>query len=78
MNKIVRDYYPVKRLPQDLREEVGNAEYVRLVIENVDARPPLSKDALKRLLKEAREHARGVTTEEAVSRIRALRDEWDD
>ena len=78
MNKIVRDHYPVSRLPQDLQAEIGKAKYVRVVIEQEESRPTPSREDLLRLLEDARGSARGITTEEAVSRVRALRDEWDD
>ena len=78
MNKIVREHYPVSRLPQDLQNEIGEAQYVRVVIEDNEARPPLSKDEAVALLAEARQSAKGISTEEAVARVRALRDEWDD
>ena len=77
MNKIVRERYPVNRLPQELQDEVGEAEYVRLVID-IDPPPPPTRERLTRLLEEARKNAVGITTEEAVARVRALRDEWDD
>ncbi len=78
MNKIVRDHYPVSQLPQDLQAEIGPAKYVRLVIENEEPGDKASREELLRLLKSARGSARGIPIEEAVSRVRALRDEWDD
>lgn len=78
MNKIVREHYPVSMLPADLQDEVGEAQYVRVVIEDTEAKPPLSKDEAIALLAEARRSAKGISTEEAVARVRALRDEWDD
>lgn len=76
MNKIVREHYPVDRLPEDLREGI-EGPYVRVTIdrENVSS-------ASKKLLTyediRARVKPRGTTTEEAVKRIRELRDEWED
>jgi hypothetical protein len=78
MNKVVRDHYPVSKLPEDLREEVGDVQSVRLILEPID--PPES--SLTEIIERARRlRAEGkiqpVTTEDAVARVRALRDEWD-
>ena len=79
MNKIVVEHYPVERLPEDLREGFGRGDSVRVTVE---ADPPVAMTAaevvatMKRRLAD-RDNA-GVTVGEAVARIRALRDEWDD
>jgi hypothetical protein len=78
MNKVVRDHYPVSLLPEDLREQVGNVKSVRVTLEPTDS----SEVSLSEIIERARRlRAEGkikpVTTEEAVARIRALRDEWD-
>lgn len=84
MNKIVREHYPVERLPEDLRLLVGAAQSVKIEItEDTDMpRAPLTRDQAVALMRESqREHAaRGtsVSSEQAVRRIRELRDEWDD
>jgi len=78
MNKIIREHYPVSRLPADLQEEVGAAKFVHLVIDIETPSPPPSREKLLELLSEARKFAPGISTEEAVARVRALRDEWDD
>ncbi|MEI5667618.1 hypothetical protein WBO78_21905 [Bosea sp. CCNWLW174] len=78
MNKIVREHYPVEKLPEDLRIAVGTATSVRLTIET----PETSTDSCTRsALRRARELVRSgqikrVTSQEAVDRIRKLRDEW--
>jgi len=77
MNKIVREHYPVSMLPADLQEEVGDAKCVHLVID-VEAPAAPSREKLMELLSEVRKSAPGITTEHAVARVRALRDEWDD
>jgi len=75
MNKIVREHYPVDRLPEDLREGI-EGPYVSVVIETEKSapRPQLTWQELRAKLKERQV---SVTTEEAVARIRALRDEWE-
>lgn len=77
MNKIVREHYPASKLPAELREGIAAGASVRVTIEE-EVRKPLSRDELSKSLFEARKNAPGVTVEEAVARIRELRDEWDD
>ncbi len=75
MNKIVREHYPVEKLPEDLREGI-EGRYVRVTLvpeEDTPARKPLTYAEIRACVK-----PRGTTAEEAVSRIRELRDEWDD
>ena len=78
MNKIVREHYPVEKLPEDLRAVIGKATSVRLTIEPAEAsETSCTRSALQR----ARELVRSgqikrVTSQEAVDRIRKLRDEW--
>lgn len=98
MNKIVRDHYPVDRLPSDLREGLSDRSTVRVVIEVEDiskndaddrlggfadlqqtpARPMTAADTVNLIAEYRRENSERVTVEEAVARIRRLRDEWDD
>lgn len=88
MNKIVREHYPVEKLPEDLRPLVEGADEVTVILavedddEDENAPPPLSTaDAvalMRQMQREAAAEGRSVTTEEAVRRIRELRDEWDD
>lgn len=92
MNKIVREHYPVSKLPEELRQAFTGVETVRLVVE--EESPQLTGAAAVAAM-EAKYQAhmaqlsssgpidyskhRGKTTiEEAVARIRELRDEWDD
>jgi hypothetical protein len=82
MNKIVFEHYPVSKLPADLRAGLGENAKVRVVIE-VDE--PAKGDAIRNLeallWKRSQNPASfsgNVTIEEAVARIRELRDEWDD
>lgn len=98
MNKVVREHFPVSKLPDELREEFAGFETVTLVGEK-DAPEPVHKPAespyhdydemmagikpmtWKELYADMQaspeKYNRGVTIEEAVARVRALRDEWD-
>lgn len=76
MNRIVKKHYPASQLPKDLRDGLDPSSQVRITIEEERANP--TSEELTALLLEARKKARGITTEEAVARIRELRDEWDD
>ena len=92
MNKIVREHYPVSELPEELRKEFEGVETVRLVVE--EERPQLTgAAAIAALGAKYRKHwadtaasgpidyarHRGQTTiEEAVARVREIRDGWDD
>ena len=84
MNKIVRQHYPVEKLPEDLRSLVGDAASVtvELTEEHGAVLKPLTQQEAVALMRQSqREHAvqgTSVTAEEAVRRIRELRDEWDD
>jgi len=83
MNKIVREHYPVERLPEDLRAELAGQSTVTVTIEEEPPKQPVSvRSPLTDVLAEARRLReagviKSVTAEEAVARIRALRDEWD-
>jgi hypothetical protein len=84
MNKIVREHYPVENLPADLREGLGDGETVRVVIE-VDAptwedapKPRTVKETLEQLEKLRQGRTPDPDVTEAVSRVRALRNEWED
>lgn len=88
MNKIIRDHYPVEKLPADLRQGFSARATVRVVIEEEPV--PASAEPLsgggKMTIADTLEMIRAyhalarpsVSSEEAVARIRALRDEWDD
>lgn len=78
MNRIVKEYYPASKLPVGLREGIDPQVHVTVtVIEEEDRKTP-TRERLKQLLDDARNNAEGISTEEAVARIRELRDEWDD
>ncbi|WFS22710.1 hypothetical protein [Rhizobium rhododendri] len=86
MNKLVRDHYPVSKLPEDLREGFNPVGTVRVVIEvedrvpalHIETKPMTGKDVVEAIRSYKALGGPSVTTEEAVARIRALRDEWDD
>jgi hypothetical protein len=72
MNKIVRQHYPVSRLPEDLRGGLAADAFVTVVISTGGAAQPSFRS-----LFEALEPSR-VSSDEAVARVRALRDEWEE
>ena len=78
MNKVVLEHYPASKLPNELRGGIALGASVRVTIEEESQRKPMTRDELLRSLREARAKAKGVTIEEAVARVRELRDEWDD
>ena len=73
--KIIRDDYPVERLPEDLRAELGDVTRVRVTVEA----PAGSLDALRARVKALQDAGllRIETIEDTTERTRALRDEWD-
>lgn len=77
MNKVVREHYPVSQLPADLRSQFPEGASVTVTIED-EIRNPLSREQLMEMFRKARKTAPGTTLEEAVARVRALRDEWED
>jgi len=77
MNKIVREHYPVEKLPEDLRAELGLARTVTLVIESED-RP--SREAERKAAIDELRRLRSTlkpSENDSVARVRQLRDEWD-
>ena len=94
MNKIVREHYPVANLPEDLRAELAGLETVTLVIESADGKVAERQDIWTTPIGQLRPRTpaeikadfenylasapRSVSVEEAVVRVRELRDEWDD
>ena len=86
MNRIVRDHYPVEKLPADLREGLAGHATVRIEIEvepeaaagQSPQRVTTLKETLEMIAKYRAKGHPSVSSEEAVARIRELRDEWDD
>jgi hypothetical protein len=76
MNKIVIKHYPASKLPDDLREGIAPWVSVKVTVE-VETAARLSIEELVRRSRELQKSSPGTTIEEAVARIRALRDEWD-
>ena len=87
MNKIVREHYPVEKLPEDLRVHFSQDALVTIQLQqeeaNVQFAPPTTpmstRDvaALIRGLHENRPD-KGRSMDDIVAEVRALRDEWDD
>ena len=98
MNKIMREHYPVSKLPEELQKEFAGFETVTVVGDTSGSEPTLKPAAegyhdyeemmadIKPMTWEElyadrvanpEKYSRGVTIEEAVARIRELRDEWD-
>lgn len=75
MNKIMRDHYPVRSLPEDLRHGLDPTSYVRIVIDELEDTIG-RKRALAEMLADARRAP--PIGDDPVARIRELRDEWDD
>ncbi|ATQ67505.1 MULTISPECIES: hypothetical protein [Methylosinus] len=71
--KIVREHYPTSRLPEDLREEIGDNAMVTvtIVVEPVEGR---KSDWFSRHAHIQRDHFK--STEEVNEYVRSLRDEW--
>ncbi len=78
MNKIVRQHYPVDKLPLDLRESAGSVKTVTVTIE-VEEEVPISRSASNVLaeMMRVRDQLPELPEVDAAARIRKLRDEWD-
>lgn len=78
MNKIVHEHLKASELPERLREGIDAAATVTVIVQEESKGERLPRDELRRLLVEARHNASGISTDEAVARVRKLRDEWED
>lgn len=78
MNKVVKEHYPVADLPADLRASFPGSGYVKVTVEVETPRKSLAELLAELPQRNPQETSRGVTLDEAVARVRALRDEWDD
>jgi hypothetical protein len=82
MNKIVVEHYPASKLPVELREGIDPDGRITVTVAEEETRAARVMtleeifDEVTRLKQEGR--IKPVTLEEAVARIRTLRDEWDD
>lgn len=73
MNKIVREHYPVSKLPEDLRVGLDQVDSVRITVEVLS--PAGGEDRpLTRIMEEMRACRRSDI--DPVGRIREIRDEW--
>jgi hypothetical protein len=75
MNKTIHEHYPASNLPDELREGIDPNRHVTVTVVEEEQRP--SREHLVQLLEEARKRSRfvgDVSTEDAVRRIRDLRD----
>ena len=82
MNKIVKEHYPASKLPVELREGIDPAGHVTVTVV-AEEKPPdhvMTLEEIRAEVRKLRQEARiePVTPDEAVARIRALRDEWDE
>lgn len=76
MNKIVLEHYPASKLPEELRGSIAPGASVTVTIEEEAAASP-DREKLLALIRRAQRNAKPVSLEEAVQRVRELRDEWD-
>jgi hypothetical protein len=72
MNKVVKEHYPIERLPADLRAGLGEHGWVRIEIEPDREGPPQKK--LSPLLVGSGQNVHGDVAA-VVSNIRALRED---
>ena len=79
MNVPVLHNVPVANLSDDLQRKLQGVETVTITPEQ-RSRKPMTKKEFQQSLQHVQEQhrGRGVTIEEAVARVRELRDEWDD
>ena len=75
MNKIVLEHYPASKLPQELRGSIALGASVKITVEEETLRRTMTREDLLKSFRDARAKAKGVTLEEAVARIRELRDQ---
>jgi hypothetical protein len=74
--RVVLEDYPASKLPVELRGDISLSASVRVTVEErVDS--STDRQQLLALMDQARRNAKKVTLEEAVQRVRELRDEWD-
>lgn len=74
MNKILREHYPVAKLPEDLRAGLDPHADVRIIVEQLSL--PASPMSLDEIFAMRQPPFR--TAEEIDSDLRRLRDEWDE
>jgi hypothetical protein len=79
MNKIVREHYPVEKLPVDLQAAIGAAQTVTVTIES-EVQDPVRKSPSELFaeMESWRDRMPHRELSDAAARIRKLRDEWDE
>lgn len=78
MNKVVREHYPVEKLPADLRAELGLARTVTVTIEAEERPAEVASSATEAIAALHRIRAAVRETQsDSVERVSKLRDEWD-
>lgn len=77
MNKVILEHYPASKLPDELREGIALGASVKVTVEE-EVKRPLGRKQLLELMRSAQANAPGTSLEEAVARVRALRDEWEE
>ena len=75
MTRIVRKHYPASRLPEDLREGLPQDARVEIAITVEDREAGGARPTLRDYFGAAR--TKRTSIEEAVCRVRELREEWD-
>ncbi len=76
MTRIVREHYPVEKLPEDLRPSLNAASHARVVVESEPSSIPAEGVGHFSRWRHVK-RSRFRDAEEIVAHIRALRDEWD-
>ncbi|MDQ2083767.1 hypothetical protein RA307_26580 [Xanthobacteraceae bacterium Astr-EGSB] len=79
MNEIVREHYPVSKLPEELRPGGDPDEHVTVIIKREPAggaKPPVQVMTLEEIF--AARRPPFLTKEEIDADLRRQRDEWDD
>lgn len=75
MNRIIRDHYPIERLPEDLRRELPARGRVSVAITLETDEPTDASGHFSRFKSRRRT---GFASAEAIdAHLAALRDEWD-
>lgn len=77
MGVITVKHYKASNLPAELRTGLSDDALVSVTVEE-EQTGEQKLEALLLLSQRQQARSKGVTTEEAVRRIRTLRDEWDD
>ena len=91
MGRIVRDRYPIEKLPEDLRDGLSRGAIVRVTVEELSRTPPAEISGAGEVVTSGVEPRSGLTLEQLFARrkpnfasgdevdtyVRAMRDEWD-